>query len=248
MNNAISIQIAGGSAKGLRKAVASFQTSRAQRNAAASTTDAAAARGTTVHESEKRQAFEREAIPHMGALYNFALRMTGEQSDADDLVQETYLKAYRFFDKFEQGTNCKAWLFRIMKNSYINRYRKAQKTPETVHYDTVEEFYYSIRSDNAESNDLGETMFESLLDDDVTVALENLPEDFRTVVILCDLEGFTYEEIAEFVDCPVGTVRSRLHRGRKLLRNVLTGYARNRGFLPDDSVAVCAEDQIVSAS
>jgi len=251
MNSAISINIAGRPAKSLRKAISSFQSSRAQRVAAdatKSTVRPVSARESALPEAEKRQAFEREAIPHMDALYNFALRMTGEQSDADDLVQETYLKAYRFFDKFEQGTNCKAWLFRIMKNSYINRYRKAQKTPETVDYDTVEDFYYSIRSDSAESNDLEEVMFDSLLDDEVTVAIENLPEDFRTVVILCDLEGFTYEEIAEFVDCPVGTVRSRLHRGRKLLRNVLTDYARNRGFATDESVGAGAESRLVPVS
>jgi RNA polymerase sigma-70 factor (ECF subfamily) len=181
-------------------------------------------------EEETRLAFERDAIPHMDALYNFALRMTLDQTEAEDLVQETYLKAFRFFDKFEQGTNCKAWLFRIMKNSYINRYRKEQKSPEIVDYDSVEEFYYTIRSERADSSNLAESLFNNILDDEVTVAIERLPEDFRTVVILCDIEGFTYEEIAEFVDCPVGTVRSRLHRGRKLLRDRLLRYASSRGY------------------
>lgn len=175
-----------------------------------------------------RESFERDALPHMEALYNFAVRMTMDQAEAEDLVQETYLKAYRFFDKFEPGTNCKAWLFRIMKNSYINRYRKARKAPQTVDYSTVEEFCHTI---SAEGFDAGNPApFEHLLDDEVTIAIEQLPEDFRTAVILCDIEGFTYEEIAEFADCPVGTVRSRLHRGRRLLRDALLEYAASRGY------------------
>ncbi len=180
--------------------------------------------------------FEREALPHMDALYNFALRMTGDPDDADDLLQETYLKAYRFFDKFERGTNCKAWLFRIMKNSFINIYRRVSKEPDKVDYDDVEEFYHSIRAESTDPNDLEERLFSNLLDDDVTRALEELPEDFRTVVILCDIEGFTYEEIADFVECPIGTVRSRLHRGRKMLRAKLFDYAKSRGFANDDDL------------
>jgi len=174
--------------------------------------------------------FEREALPHMDALYNFALRMTADPDEADDLVQETYLKAYRFFDKFEQGTNCKAWLFRIMKNSFINIYRRSSKEPDKVDYHDVEEFYHSIRAESTDPNDLEEKIFSNIFDDDVTTALESLPEEFRTVVILCDIEGFTYEEIADFVECPIGTVRSRLHRGRKMLRTQLFDYARQRGY------------------
>lgn len=174
--------------------------------------------------------FEREALPHMDALYNFALRMTSDPDEADDLLQETYLKAYRFFDKFEQGTNCKAWLFRIMKNSFINIYRRTSKEPDKVDYNDVEEFYHSIRAESTDPNDLEERIFSNILDDDVSTALETLPEEFRTVVILCDIEGFTYEEIAEFVECPIGTVRSRLHRGRKMLRAKLYDYAMQRGF------------------
>jgi RNA polymerase sigma-70 factor, ECF subfamily len=177
--------------------------------------------------------FEHEALPHMDALYNFGLRLTNDPDEADDLLQETYMKAYRFFDKFEKGTNCKAWLFRIMKNSFINIYRRVSKEPDKVDYNEVEEFYDSIRSDATESNDMQEQLFSNLLDDDVFRALERLPEEFRTVVILCDIEEFTYEEIAEFVDCPIGTVRSRLHRGRKMLRAELLEYARNRGYPTD---------------
>jgi RNA polymerase sigma-70 factor (ECF subfamily) len=178
--------------------------------------------------------FQREVVPHYAALVNFALRLTSDPDDADDLVQETMLKAYRFFHTFERGTNSKAWLFRIMKNSFINNYRKASKEPDTVDYDDVEEFYHTIRAESTDSNDLEERLFNNVLDDDVTAALASLPEDFRTVVILCDIEGFTYDEIAKFVDTPVGTVRSRLHRGRSMLRKKLQSYARARGYASGD--------------
>ncbi len=177
------------------------------------------------------QEFEREAIPHMDILYNYALRMTSDPDDAHDLVQETYLKAYRFWDKYEKGTNIRAWLFRIMKNSYINRYRKETKEPDTVDYNDIQNFYNTIRYESSDPNDLQEKIFGGLLEDDVVRAIESLPEDFRTVVILCDIEGLSYEEIAEFVDCPIGTVRSRLHRGRKMLRSMLFDYAKKRGFV-----------------
>ncbi|MGE5401398.1 MAG: sigma-70 family RNA polymerase sigma factor [Ignavibacteriales bacterium] len=175
--------------------------------------------------------FEREALPHMNALYNFALRMTGSSDDADDLVQETFLKAFRFFDKFEKGTNCKAWLFRILKNSYINDYRKHSKEPSKVDYEDIENFYENIRSSEVKSNHLVEDVFNNLLDDDISAAISSLPEDFRTVIILSDIEGFTYEEIADFVDCPIGTVRSRLHRARKMLYVRLNKYAQDRGYV-----------------
>ena len=178
--------------------------------------------------------FEREALPHMDILYNYALRMTGDADDAHDLLQETFLKAYRFWDKYEKGTNIRAWLFRIMKNTYINVYRKSSKEPDTVDYEDIQNFYNTIREDSTDSNDLQQKLFSQLLDDDVAKALESLPEEFRTVVILCDIEGLTYEEIAEFVECPVGTVRSRLHRGRKLLHGKLFEYAKKRGYVGKD--------------
>lgn len=184
----------------------------------------------TAHHAE----FEREALPHMDILYNFALRTTGNGQDAEDLVQETFLKAYRFWDKYEKGTNIRAWLFRIMKNSHINRYRKESKAPETVDFDEIKEFYNTVREEGADPNDLQESLLGNLLDDDVTNAVAELPDDFRTVVILSDIERLTYEEIAEFVDIPLGTVRSRLHRGRKLLRARLLDYARNRGYVTED--------------
>jgi RNA polymerase sigma-70 factor (ECF subfamily) len=183
---------------------------------------------------KKHAEFEAEALPHMDVLYNFALRTTGNEDDARDLLQETYLKAYRFWDKYEKGTNIRAWLFRIMKNSYINRYRKETKEPDKVDYEDIENFYNSIRAGSTDPNDLQAQLYGNLLGDEVTKALQSLPDDFRTVVILSDIEGLTYEEIAEFVECPIGTVRSRLHRGRKLLQEKLFQYARQQGMIKGD--------------
>jgi len=184
--------------------------------------------------SEKERQFKGEAVPHMDVLYNFALRMTNNAADAEDLLQETYLKAYRFWDSYEQGTNIRAWLFRIMKNSYINRYRKESKEPETVDYDEVKNYRGTVRDDGTDPNDLQQVIFGNLLDDEVAGAIAGLPEDFRTVLILCDIEGLTYEETAEFVDIPLGTVRSRLHRARKVLRASLMEYARKRGYVTEN--------------
>ena len=188
----------------------------------------------THQKDEKQLTFEREALPHTDLLYNYALRMTNNPADAQDLVQETYLKAYRFWDKYELGTNIRAWLFRILKNSYINRYRKESKEPETVDFDDVQGYFTSVRLKSSDSEDPHEAVFNNLLEDDVSKAIADLPDDFRTVVILCDIEGLTYEEIADFVDCPLGTVRSRLHRGRRLLRQRLLQYARDRGYVAKD--------------
>ncbi len=174
--------------------------------------------------------FEVEAMPHMPLLKNYAMKMTGNELEADDLLQETYLRAFRFFNKFEKGTNCKAWLFRIMKNLFINNYRKNQKSPGKVDYDEIENFYEMIKSDRIDSSDMQERIYSNLLDDEVTHALNTLQDDFKTVIILCDIEGLSYEEIAEFVQCPVGTVRSRLHRGRKLLQQKLRKYASRKGY------------------
>ncbi|MGB3017487.1 MAG: sigma-70 family RNA polymerase sigma factor [Ignavibacteria bacterium] len=174
--------------------------------------------------------FDEEAMPHMNILHGYALKITGNQLDADDLVQETFLRAFRFFDKFEKGTNCKAWLFRVMKNLFINKYRKNQREPGKVDYDEIENYFDTIRSEKLDSTDLQEKVFSNLLDDDVTKALNSLQDDFKTVVILCDLEGLSYEEIAEFIQCPIGTVRSRLHRGRKMLQQKLYDYAKEKGY------------------
>jgi RNA polymerase sigma-70 factor (ECF subfamily) len=183
----------------------------------------------------KRQTeFEAEAFPHKDILYNFALRTTGDADDAKDLLQETFMKAFRFWDKYEKGTNIRAWLFRIMKNSYINRYRKEAREPGMVDYDDVENFYDSIRDDSTDTNDLQKRMYSNMLSDEVISALQSLPEDFRTVLILCDIEQLTYEEISDFLNCPIGTVRSRLHRGRKMLEEKLRDYAREIGILGDE--------------
>lgn len=177
--------------------------------------------------------FEKEAIPHKSSLFNFALKMTGDPDDADDLVQEAYLKAFRFFDKFEKGTNCKAWLFRIMKNSFINDYRKNSKEPDKVDYEDIQNFYESVKSNEVQLQHLVEDGFSTVFDDDITEALAELPQDFQTIVILSDIEGFTYEEIADFVACPIGTVRSRLHRARKMLYSRLYKYAKQKGFVEE---------------
>lgn len=178
----------------------------------------------------RKAEFEKEALPHMKILYNYGLRMTGFPEDADDLLQDTYMRAFRFFHKFERGTNIKAWLFRIMKNCYINKYRKTKKEPSKVDYDDVQNFYDSIRDEVLDPNDLEHKVFSNLLDDDLMTALNSLQDDYKTVVILCDLEGLSYEEIAEFLDVPIGTVRSRLHRGRKILQKKLSDYAKRKGY------------------
>lgn len=189
-----------------------------------------------IHQDPRHKDFEQQTLPHMEILYNYALRMTGNTEDSKDLLQETFLKAFRFWDKFEQGTNLRAWLFRIMKNTYINVYRKESKEPDKVDYNDIENYYDLIRDQNSDDNDLQAKIFGQLLDDDVSKALESLPEEFRTVVILCDIEGLSYEEIAEFSQIPVGTVRSRLHRGRKLLYAKLYDYAKGRGFIKKDDL------------
>jgi RNA polymerase sigma-70 factor, ECF subfamily len=187
----------------------------------------------TQKELRKQEDFNEEIIPHLDALYNFALRLTTDPNDAEDLVQDTIVKAYRFFNSYEKGTNAKAWLFRILKNSYINNYRKKSKKPQEVDYDEVSTFYETVRAERTDTSDLEDKMYRELMDDDITNALEELPEDFRTVVLLCDVEGFTYEEIANMLDVPIGTIRSRLHRGRNLLKVQLMEYAQNRGFASD---------------
>ncbi|MEO8232954.1 MAG: sigma-70 family RNA polymerase sigma factor [Ignavibacteriota bacterium] len=182
-------------------------------------------------EKKLNQEFERQAVPHMDALYNYAVKMTGDSDDASDLIQETYLKAFRFWEKFEQGTNCKAWLFRIMKNTFINTYRKNAKEPDKVDYEEIENFYENIKPSSTDSAHLEKDIYDSLLDDELSSAISSLPEDFRTVIILCDIEGYSYDEIADFVDVPVGTVRSRLHRARKMLFTKLHKYASDKGYL-----------------
>jgi RNA polymerase sigma-70 factor (ECF subfamily) len=182
-------------------------------------------------EKEKYKIFDEEFMPHINSMYNFAFRLTMDEDDANDLVQDTYLKAFRFINSFQKGTNAKAWLFRILKNSFINDYRKKSKEPAKVDYQEVETFY---NSEDAEADnitpDLRSESLSEMIGDEVANALNSLAVDFRTVIILCDIEGFTYEEMAKILDIPIGTVRSRLHRARNLLKDKLRNYAKTMGY------------------
>jgi RNA polymerase sigma-70 factor (ECF subfamily) len=181
-----------------------------------------------------RALFEEQAIPFMDQLYAAAMRMTRNPADAGDLVQETYAKAYAAFGQFEQGTNLKAWLYRILTNTFINSYRKNQRQPYQGAIDDLEDWQLG----SAESLTQGRTTrsaeaeaIDHLPDSDVKEALQSIPEDFRLAVYLADVEGFAYQEIADIMKTPVGTVMSRLHRGRRLLRDLLAEYARERGII-----------------
>ena len=183
---------------------------------------------------EKRKTFEREALPHMDALYRTALRMTKNENDAEDLVQEAFAKAYRFWDKFEPGSNCRAWLFKIMTNIFINEYRSKSRAPVSVNVDDIDDnFLYGQLAQNGSEDNPERQFFAKIFDDDVKKAIEELPDDFRMVVILSFLEGFSYQEIAEIADLQLGTVKSRLHRGRKLLQKKLFEYAVRNGYIKD---------------
>jgi RNA polymerase sigma factor (sigma-70 family) len=181
-------------------------------------------------DQEKNAVFNDEFMPHMDVLYNFAYRLTFDQDEAKDLVQDTFMKSYRFINSFQKGTNAKAWLFRILKNSFINDYRKKSKEPAKVDYQDVEGYYNSDKTDKAITTDLRVDTLKGMLGDEITIALNGLAVDFRTVIILCDLEGFTYEEMSKILDIPIGTVRSRLHRARNLLKEKLQSYAKSMGY------------------
>jgi RNA polymerase sigma-70 factor (ECF subfamily) len=179
---------------------------------------------------EKVEIFELEFLPHIHSIYNFAYRITFDEDDAKDLVQETYLKSFRFIDSFEKGTNAKAWLFRILKNSFINEFRKKNKEPVKIDYQEVEAFYNSDEVNHMITSNLQVEAVKEMIGDEVSIALNSLDVDFRTVIILCDIEGFSYEEMALILDVPIGTIRSRLHRARNLLREKLRKYAGSMGY------------------
>ena len=181
-------------------------------------------------EREKAEVFDEEFMPHVDSMYNFAFRLTFDEDDAKDLVQDTYLKAFRFINSFERGTNAKAWLFRILKNSFINEYRKKSKQPNKVDYNEVEQYYNSDDVDENITTDLRVETVQHMIGDEISGALNSIPVDFRTVIILSDLEGFTYEEMAKILDIPIGTVRSRLHRARNMMKEKLASYAKEMGY------------------
>ena len=181
-------------------------------------------------DKEAARIFVQEFMPHVNSMYNFAYRLTFDEDDAKDLVQDTYLKAFRFINSFEQGTNAKAWLFRILKNSFINEFRKKSKQPAKVDYNEVESYYNSDDIDENITTDLRVETVQHMIGDEITSALNGIPVDFRTVIILSDLEGFTYEEMSKILDIPIGTVRSRLHRARNMLKDKLAVYAKEMGY------------------
>jgi RNA polymerase sigma-70 factor (ECF subfamily) len=184
-----------------------------------------------------RETFEREAMPFLGSLYNTAYRLARNSEDAEDLVQETFLRAYRSFDQFTPGTNLKAWLFRILRNAFINEYRKKRAAPQEEDFAGIEETFESrIDGDRVTSiKNPEQEALEGALDEKVQRALDALPPDYRMAVVLADLEGFSYREIADILEVPIGTVMSRLYRGRKLLEEELLLYARSHNYLPGDS-------------
>jgi RNA polymerase sigma-70 factor (ECF subfamily) len=182
--------------------------------------------------------FAEQAMEHMPSLYSAAVRMTRNPADAEDLVQETYLRAYRGFGGFEEGTNLKAWLYRILTNTFINTYRAKKRRPEETEFDDVEDFYLYRRIGGLEearsSRSAEDELMDLLPEAEVKGALESLPENFRLPVLLADVEGFSYKEIAEILDIPIGTVMSRLHRGRKALQKALYDFAAERGLASEE--------------
>ncbi len=183
----------------------------------------------TREEVQKRK-FQETMIPHMDLLFNYANYLTGDRDEANDLLQETFLKAYRFFDKFEDGTNARAWLYRIMRNTFINEYRRVKRAPNHVEYDEQITPNFLAPQDPRQSTDLRERIEAESFGDEISMAIAALPEKFKIVIVLRDVEDLPYEEIAEALDIPVGTVRSRLHRARAILFDTLKDYARSKGY------------------
>jgi RNA polymerase sigma-70 factor (ECF subfamily) len=182
-----------------------------------------------------REDFTHDAMQHAPQLFSTAMRMTRNRSDAEDLVQETFIKAWRSFATYQQGTNLRAWLFRIMTNTYINKYNAQQRKPTETELDDVEELFLYKRLGSVDQSQLSQSAEDQMLslftDDEVKKALEELPEQFRIPVLMSDVEGFSYKEIAEILEIPLGTVMSRLHRGRKSMQKMLYEYAKERGLI-----------------
>ncbi len=182
-----------------------------------------------ISKAEKDALFHKELLPHIDSVYSFAFRLTMDEHEAQDLVQETFLKAYRFWDGYQQGTNAKAWLFTILKNTFINDFRKKSREPYKLSYDQPEA-YFGVN--NFKGNALTTVLdgASGILGDEITLALQSLDPDHKLIVVLADLEDFKYDEIASILDIPIGTVRSRLHRGRHLLKDALAKYASKMGY------------------
>lgn len=176
--------------------------------------------------------FEQTALSQMNILHKYALHLTMNSENAKDLLQDTYLKAYRFWGHFRKGTNVNAWLYRIMKNSYINRYRRERNRPTHVPYEEYHLPHHASQYTSLPRNPTQDRSYEDLFGDEILHSMESIHETFRNVIVLGDLEGLSYKEIASTLDCPIGTVRSRLHRGRKLLKDRLFVYAKENGFIP----------------
>src|SRR3954468_6750710 len=184
----------------------------------------------------KRTEFERQALAHLDALYGAAYRLTRNARDAEDLVQDSLLRAYRFWDSFEQDSNCKAWLLRIVTNTFINEYQRKKRSREVLDAATAEQDATDgvlVHADASDRQSPERTLLDRSVSDDVQKALDALPDDFRTAVVLCDVQGLSYKEIAEIMQTPVGTVMSRLFRGRKLLAAALREFAMNQGYVRD---------------
>jgi RNA polymerase sigma-70 factor, ECF subfamily len=181
---------------------------------------------------ERREGFEREALVHLDTLYRVAQRLTGNAADAEDLVQETMLRAYRSWDRYTPGTNAKGWLLTILRHLFINEYRRKSRHPETVDVDTIEPF---VLFQEVQEEDPQGAFFDKIVDDEVLRAVDQLPEAFREAVTLSDVEGLSYEEVAKVLDVPVGTVKSRLYRGRRLLQAKLYDYAVSMGYIKGQS-------------
>ena len=189
-------------------------------------------------ENKRRKEFEDIAMEHLDSLFSMAIRLVFNKEAAEDLVQETYLKAYRFFDTFQKGTNIKAWLFKILRNTFINKYRKTVNLPSEIFYEDVESvnsnLSYKQENDSAELTDTLETKYNdlgNLMEDDVKHAIDSLPIEYKEAILLSDVEELSYNDIAEITNVPIGTVKSRLNRGRKLLQKSLWEYAKDRGFI-----------------
>jgi RNA polymerase sigma-70 factor (ECF subfamily) len=175
----------------------------------------------------KDERFAEVALTHMDSIYRSALYMARNENDAQDLVQDTYLRAYRFFDKFREGTNCKAWLLKILRNTFVNTIRRDKRQPQVIHLSEMKDHGMELSDDTTPED----WVFGDLFDDEMVVAINALPNEYKVAVLLADVEGLSYKEIAEVMNCPTGTVMSRLHRGRRLLRENLRDYAAEYGYI-----------------